>query len=84
MMALLYLVLTRHRNALVNLKWWLIIGLIVGPALSLAGRFLNEMLDSFSSFSIEFYLSQALLLVIGLILLNYVRSTVTVERVEPN
>ncbi|QIL75746.1 hypothetical protein [Hymenobacter sp. HDW8] len=82
MAALLFLVLTKHKYALANLKWWLIISFIAGPALSLAGRFLNEMLDNFSSFSVEFYLYNASLLVVGLILFNYIRSTVTVERVE--
>ncbi|MCB2378100.1 hypothetical protein LGH70_10935 [Hymenobacter sp. BT635] len=81
MAALLFLVATKHKYALANLKWWLIISCVAGPALSLAGRLLNEMLDGFSSFSAEFYLNRALLLVVGLILLSYIRSTVTVEYV---
>lgn len=84
MAALLFLVVTKHKKALINLKWWLSIAFIVGPALSLVGRLLNEMLDGFTSFSVEFYLYRAVALIIGLILLNYIRSTVTVEQVESN
>ncbi len=84
MAALLFLVVTKHKKALINLKWWLIIAFIVGPALSLVGRLLNEMLDGFTSFSVEFYLYRSVALIIGLILLNYIRSTVTVEQVESN
>jgi hypothetical protein len=82
MAALLFLVATKHKNALVNLKWWVIISLIAGPVLSMGGRFLNEIIAGFASFSLEFYLYKALLLIIGLIMLNYIRGTVTVERSE--
>ncbi|TGE22212.1 hypothetical protein E5K00_18365 [Hymenobacter aquaticus] len=82
--AILFLVVTKHKYALTNLKWWLGIGFIAGPAFSLAGRLLHETLDGFSSFSVEFYLNKALLLVVGLILFSFVRSTVTVERIEAN
>ena len=83
MAALLLLVITKHKYALVILKWWLIITMIVGPAMSLVGRFLNETMDD-SSYSIEFYLYRILMVIIGLIMLNYTRSTITVEKTEMN
>ena len=84
MAALLFLIVTKHKHALSNLKWWLILSFIAGPAFSLAGRFLNEMLDGFSSFSVEFYLYRALMILLGLILVNYIRSTVRVEKADVN
>lgn len=83
MAALLILVITKHKYALVILKWWLIITMIVGPAMSLVGRFLNETMED-SLYSIEFYLYRILMVIIGLIMLNYIRNTITVEKVEMN
>ncbi|MBC6696735.1 hypothetical protein [Hymenobacter sp. BT190] len=83
MAALLLLVITKHKYALASLKWWLIITMIVGPVMNLVGRFLNETMDD-SSYSIEFYLYRIMMVIIGLIMLNYIRSTITVEKAETN
>ncbi|WBO83210.1 hypothetical protein [Hymenobacter yonginensis] len=83
MAALLFMVVAKHKYALINLKWWLVITMIVGPALSLVGRFLNETMDD-SSYNIEFYLYRILMVIIDLIMLNYIRNTITVEKVDMN
>ena len=77
--AILVLVYIKHKNALLNIKLWLIIASIAGPLFRMAGRFLNEMLQEFPTSQIEFYLYRLLSVLVGLLIFNWVRTTVNVE-----
>ena len=77
--AILVLIYIKHKNALLNIKLWLIIAFIAGPLFRMAGRFLNEMLQEFPTSQIEFYLYRLLSVLVGLLIFNWVRTTVNVE-----
>jgi len=82
--AVLLLMLNKHKDALLNIKIWLITVFIAGPLIRMARRLLNEILDGFSASQVEFYLYRVLSVTVGLIVLNLVRSTITVEESSVN
>ena len=77
--ATLYLLFTKNRNALLNIKLWLIISIIGGPSLQIIGRYIKEMAQDSSSINVEFYLYRVLLILVGLVMLNWVRTTVVID-----
>jgi len=77
--AILFLLFSKHKNALLNIKLWLIVAFVAGPLLRMAGHFLNEILDEFSVAQLDFYLYRFISVLVGLIILNWVRNTVKVE-----
>ncbi len=77
--AIIILIVIKHKNALINIKLWLIIAFIVSPIFRIAGRFLNEILQDSATVKLDFYLYRLLSVVCGLIILNWVRYTVKLE-----
>ena len=45
----------------------------------MAGRFLNEMMQDFTTSQVEFYLFRLVSVVVGFIMLNWIRTTVKLE-----
>ena len=77
--AILALIHIKHKNALLNIKLWLIIAFIAGPLFRMVGFFLNEMIQEFPTSQIEFYLYRLLSVLVGLLIFSWVRTTVNVE-----
>ena len=77
---ILFLIFTRHRNALLNMKLWVITALIASPLFRMAGRFLNEAIQKSAESQVEFYLYRLLSVLIGLVMFNWIRNTVKVEK----
>lgn len=77
--AILFLLSSKHKNALLNIKLWLITAFIVSPLIRIVGHFLNEALDGFSASQVEFYLYRLFSVLVGLIVLNWVKNTVEVK-----
>jgi hypothetical protein len=77
--SILYLIYIKSSKALLNIKLWIIVALIASPLLRMAGRFLNEMLQESAALQIEFYLYRLLSVLVGLIILNWVRNTAKLE-----
>ncbi|MFD2721517.1 hypothetical protein ACFST9_22575 [Hymenobacter monticola] len=82
--SIIYLIYIRSSKALLNIKLWIIVALIASPVLRMAGRFMNEMIQDSAASQVEFYLYRLLSVFVGLILLNWVRNTVTLEGDNPN
>ena len=78
--AILFLIFIKHKNALLNLKLWVITAFIASPLCRMAGRFLNEAIQESAEPQIEFYLFRLLSVLAGLIILNWIRNTVKVEK----
>ena len=76
---ILWLIYLRHERALLNIKLWIIVAFIASPLLRMAGRFLNEMMQDFTTSQVEFYLFRLVSVVVGFIMLNWIRTTVKLE-----
>ena len=77
--AIFILIYIKHKNALLNIKLWIITAFVAGPLLRIAGRLLNEMLQDSMESQVEFYLYRLLSVLVGLLIFNWVRTTVKVE-----
>ena len=80
MCTILFLIFTKHRNALLNMRLWVITALIASPLFRMAGRFLNEAIQKSAELQVEFYLYRLLSVLIGLVILNWIRNTIKVEK----
>ena len=76
---ILWLIYLRHERALLNIKLWIIVAFVASPLLRMAGRFLNKMMQDSTTSQVEFYLFRLVSVVVGLIMLNWIRTTVKLE-----
>lgn len=79
---LLALIFTKHKYAKLGIKFWAILFLIISSGLQFIGRLLQDMGNGFINVDFQHYLTTALTVLIGIIIVIYTNKTVETNEVE--
>lgn len=81
---LLALILMKNRYAKLAIKIWAITFLVLAHGLKVVGRALQDLVENFENAHLDYYLTNMLPIVIGLLLVIYAGKTIEIVEIQPD
>lgn len=74
---LIYLIVSKHPFSKKAVQLWALVFLVLAQALRVSGRFLKDLSSNFAEVDLIFYLQAICMLLLGLVVYEYARTTIT-------
>lgn len=77
---LIFLIITNNKYTRIALMICSMIFFIIASSLQLTGRFIKDLVDSFTTLDLQYYITAILRLTVGVIIYAYSKNTIEIEK----
>jgi hypothetical protein len=79
---LLFLIITNNKYSRIALMICSMIFFIIASSLQLTGRLIKDLLDSFDSLDLQYYITAILRLTVGIIIYDFSKNTIEIKKTD--